>query len=66
MDQRLPAAISFIKDNKLNEFFEGDVTEIGIVVQGGIYNTLLRSLYQFGLADIFGNSRLPIYVLNVT
>jgi len=66
VDQRLPAAISFIKDNKLNEFFEGDVTEIGIVVQGGIYNTLLRSLYQFGLADIFGNSRLPIYVLNVT
>jgi indolepyruvate ferredoxin oxidoreductase alpha subunit len=66
VEKRLPAAISFIAENRLNEFFDGDLEETGIIVQGGIYNTLLRSLYQFGLADIFGKSRLPIYVLNAT
>jgi len=66
VEERLPAAISFIAEKRLNEFFQGDVTGTGIIVQGGIYNTLLRSLHQFGLADIFGACRLPVYVLNVT
>src|SRR6185437_722263 len=39
---------------------------VGIIVQGGLYNTLMRSLAIMGLADIFGCSRIPIYVLNVT
>ena len=66
IEHRFPAAIKYIKDNKLNEQFDGDVPEVGIIVQGGIYNTLLRALHQFGLADIYGEARLPIYVLNVT
>ena len=65
IDQRLPAARKFIRDNRLNEVFDGDITRLGIVVPGGLYNTLLRRLSQFGLADDFGNSRIPLMVLNV-
>jgi indolepyruvate ferredoxin oxidoreductase alpha subunit len=63
---RWPAAVRFIVENGLNEMHDGDLDEIGIVVQGGLYNTLLRSLELMGLADIFGKSRIPLYVLNVT
>jgi len=44
----------------------GDLADIGIVLQGGLYNTVLRSLEMMGLADVFGKSRIPLYVLNVT
>jgi indolepyruvate ferredoxin oxidoreductase, alpha subunit len=63
---RWPAAVKFIEDNKLNEFFDGDLSDIGIVLQGGMYNTTLRALELAGLADSLGHSRLPLYVLNVT
>ena len=66
IEHRLPTAIRYIADNKLNELFDGDVDDIGIIVQGGVYNTLMRSLNQLGLADIFGESRVPVFVLNVT
>jgi indolepyruvate ferredoxin oxidoreductase alpha subunit len=65
-DVRWPAAIKYIQDNRLNEFFDGDADDVGIVVQGGLYNTTLRALEMLGLADSFGHSRIPIYVLNVT
>src|SRR5436190_10746942 len=64
-DVRLPAARKYIAEHKLNEIFEGDVRGVGIVVQGGLYNGLLRALRLLGLADDFGASRIPIYVLNV-
>ena len=35
-------------------------------MQGGMYNTALRALEILGLADVFGESRIPLYVLNVT
>ena len=63
---RWPAAVRFITEHRLNEMTDGEFKEIGIVVQGGLYNTLLRSLELLGLADTFGRSRIPIYVLNVT
>src|SRR5262249_34462690 len=62
---RLPAARRFIAERKLNEVFAGDEKAIGIVVQGGLYNGLVRALRQLGLADDFGNCRIPVYVLNV-
>ena len=65
-EKRLPAAVKYIQDNRLNEFFDGDANDIGIVVQGGLYNTTLRGLELLGLADSFGDSKIPIYVLNVT
>jgi indolepyruvate ferredoxin oxidoreductase alpha subunit len=64
-DVRLPAARKYILDNKLNEIFPGDLRDIGIVVQGGLYNGLIRALKMLGLADDFGASRIPIYALNV-
>jgi indolepyruvate ferredoxin oxidoreductase alpha subunit len=65
-EKRLPAAVKYIQDHQLNEFFDGEASDIGIVVQGGLYNTTLRGLELLGLADSFGESRIPIYCLNVT
>ena len=63
---RWPAALKFIQDKKLNEFFAEDSADIGIIVQGGLYNTLVRSLERLGLADIYGQTKIPLYVMNVT
>ena len=63
---RRPAAVKYIQDHRLNEFFDGDANDIGIVVQGGLYNTTLRGLELLGLADSFGDSKVPVYCLNVT
>jgi indolepyruvate ferredoxin oxidoreductase alpha subunit len=43
-----------------------DAKDFGIVMQGGLYNSVLRSLELLGLADAFGQSQVPLYVLNVT
>jgi indolepyruvate ferredoxin oxidoreductase alpha subunit len=66
VEQRWPAAVKFIEDHQLNEVFDGDADDIGIIVQGGIYNTVMRALQTMGLADAFGETRVPVYVLNVT
>ena len=66
VEKRWPAAVRFIERYGLNEFFDGDADDIGIVMQGGMYNTALRALEVLGLADVFGASRIPLYVLNVT
>ncbi len=64
VEERLPAARAFIRDRKLNEFFAGDLADIGIVVMGGLYNGLMRALMRLGLADLYGETRIPIYCLN--
>jgi len=66
IEQRWPAAVKFIKERKLNEFFGLENADVGIVVQGGFYNSVMRSLQQLGLADVYGETSVPIYVLNVT
>jgi len=63
-DVRLPAARKFIAEHRLNEVFPGPES-IGLIVQGGLYNGLMRALRILGLADQFGASRLPILALNV-
>jgi indolepyruvate ferredoxin oxidoreductase alpha subunit len=65
IEQRLPAAQKFIRDHKLNEVIPGDLGEVGIIVLGGLTNSLLRALARLELADLYGVSRIPIYVLNV-
>lgn len=65
-EERIPAARQYIVDNKLNELFPGKHADVGIIVQGGLYNTLIRALQQFGLADAFGQTDIPLLVLNVT
>ncbi|GAB4172049.1 MAG: indolepyruvate ferredoxin oxidoreductase subunit alpha [Rhodocyclaceae bacterium] len=66
IEVRRPAAIRFVRENRLNEFFAGESGEIGIILQGGLYNTVIRALQALELADAFGASRIPLYVLNVT
>jgi indolepyruvate ferredoxin oxidoreductase, alpha subunit len=66
IEQRWPAAVKFIHERKLNEFFGPENADVGIVVQGGFYNAVMRSLQQLGLADVYGETAVPIYVLNVT
>ncbi|NQV55878.1 MAG: indolepyruvate ferredoxin oxidoreductase, partial [Rhodospirillales bacterium] len=66
VEERLPAAQKFIVDNELNEFFDGDVDSVGIILQGGIYNTLINRLDALGLGDVYGKTRIPLMVLNVT
>ena len=65
IDERLPAAQAFAREHKLNEFFDGDLKDLGIIVLGGLTNTVLRALERLGLADNFGNARIPIYCLNL-
>jgi len=66
VEHRMPAARKFIVEQGLNETFEGDLDDIGVITQGGLYNTVLRALDRVGLADLYGKSRVPIHVLNVT
>ncbi|AXV16781.1 indolepyruvate ferredoxin oxidoreductase [Neorhizobium sp. SOG26] len=65
IERRWPAAVNFIKERKLNEFFGPKEGEIGIITLGGHYNGVMRALQQMGLADVYGNSLVPIYVMNV-
>ncbi|MFO1218068.1 MAG: indolepyruvate ferredoxin oxidoreductase subunit alpha [Burkholderiaceae bacterium] len=65
VEQRWPAAVKFITERGLNEFFDGDLAHLGIVMLGGHYNNMLRALRLLGLADLFGASRIPLYVMNV-
>ncbi|TMG76471.1 MAG: indolepyruvate ferredoxin oxidoreductase subunit alpha, partial [Betaproteobacteria bacterium] len=66
VEVRWPAAVKYIRENRLNEVFAGEMTDIGIICQGGMYNAVIRALQTLGLADAFGNARVPIYCLNVT
>jgi indolepyruvate ferredoxin oxidoreductase alpha subunit len=65
-EERIPAARSYIAEQGLNELMPGRHADLGIIVQGGLYNALMRSLQQLGLADAFGSSDIPLLVLNVT
>ncbi|MBB3179339.1 indolepyruvate ferredoxin oxidoreductase subunit alpha [Variovorax sp. Sphag1AA] len=62
---RWPAAVKFIEERQLNEFFSEGADDIGIIVQGGSYNTLMRALERLDLADVYGNTKVPLYVMNV-
>ena len=66
IEVRMPAAIKFIRENELNDHFDGDIDDVGVICMGGLYNATLRALVQAGLADAQGNSRIPILALNVT
>jgi len=65
VEERMPAARAFIREHKLNEVIPGDLNDIGIIVMGGLTNSVLRALERMGLADVFGVSRVPLLVLNV-
>jgi indolepyruvate ferredoxin oxidoreductase alpha subunit len=66
IQKRWPAAQKFIQDNALNEWFSDGTQDFGIILQGGMYNTTIRALELLGLSNIFGDSKVPLYILNVT
>jgi indolepyruvate ferredoxin oxidoreductase alpha subunit len=66
IEVRWPAAVQYIRAHGLNETFPGELDDVGILCQGGMYNVVIRALQQLGLADAFGASKLPIYCMNVT
>src|SRR5438067_10563260 len=51
IDVRWPAAVKFIKDRGLNEVFAGEMQELGIICQGGLYNAVISALQMLGLSD---------------
>jgi indolepyruvate ferredoxin oxidoreductase alpha subunit len=68
VNERWPAALAFIEEHCLNEVFPGAAgfDDLGIIVQGGNYNALVRALERLGLADVYGRAKIPLYILNVT
>lgn len=64
VENRWPNAEKFILDRQLNEFF-GEGGRTGIICQGGMYNGVIRALQRLGLADLHGQTEVPIYCLNV-
>jgi indolepyruvate ferredoxin oxidoreductase alpha subunit len=64
--KRWPAAQRFIEEHGLNEFVAENAQDFGIILQGGMYNTTIRSLELLGLSDAFGDSAVPLSILNVT
>ncbi|MDX1780735.1 MAG: indolepyruvate ferredoxin oxidoreductase subunit alpha, partial [Thalassovita sp.] len=63
--ERMAAARAFIAEHGLNEVFDGSQGDVGLIVQGGLYNALIRALTELGLADGSGQCDLPIMALNV-
>ncbi len=66
IEERWPAAEAFITEHRLNERFGPAEAPVGIVLQGGMYNGVIRALQRLGLADLYGETEVPLYVLNVT
>jgi indolepyruvate ferredoxin oxidoreductase alpha subunit len=66
IEKRWPAAQRFVQEQGLNEFFSDRAQDFGIILQGGMYNTVVRALELLGLSNAFGDTQVPLYVLNVT
>src|SRR5215204_95117 len=60
VEVRQPAAERFIVEHGLNEFLPGERSDLGIIVQGGITNVLVR-----GLDRLEVEGQVPTLVLNV-
>lgn len=66
IEDRWPAAVEYITSRGLNEVLGAGTADVGIIVQGGVYNTLNRAMELLGCSDAFGNTQVPVYVMNVT
>lgn len=65
IENRWPAAEKFILENGLNERFGPQDGKVGLICLGGMYNSVIRALQRLGLADLSGNTEVPLYVMNV-
>jgi indolepyruvate ferredoxin oxidoreductase alpha subunit len=61
IEKRMPAAQRFIVERGLNEDFAGAADDVGVIIQGGLFNTFERAAEVAGIAGV-----LPRHVLNVT
>ncbi|UWQ40943.1 indolepyruvate ferredoxin oxidoreductase subunit alpha [Leisingera aquaemixtae] len=65
IENRWPAAEKFILEHGLNERFGPQDGKVGLICLGGMYNSVIRALQRLGLADVSGNTDVPLYVMNV-
>ncbi|MBK8908128.1 MAG: indolepyruvate ferredoxin oxidoreductase subunit alpha [Rhodospirillales bacterium] len=65
IEERLPAARRFIVEHSLNEEHPGDGRPLGIILQGGAYGVVLRALRLLGAAGAYGDTPVPLLILNV-
>lgn len=64
LTKRLPAAQNFIVEREINERFGAKDAKVGLILQGGAYNTVIRALNRLGLADLYGDTEIDMLVLN--
>ncbi|MBR9651554.1 indolepyruvate ferredoxin oxidoreductase subunit alpha [Thalassovita aquimarina] len=64
LTKRLPAAQNYILEKGINERFGNPSGKVGVILQGGTYNTVIRALNRLGIADLYGDTELDILVLN--
>jgi indolepyruvate ferredoxin oxidoreductase alpha subunit len=62
--ERLPAARRYIVEHRLNEHRPGTEEHLGIIMQGGLWNTTMRGLHVLGMADLHGRTAVPMLILN--
>src|SRR5919198_2972802 len=62
VEDRLPAARRYIREHALNQALPGLYDDVGIIVMGGLTNSVLRALMRLDLADVYGASLVPILV----
>lgn len=65
VEVRRPEAEAFITRHGLNEDFGPADGDVGILIQGGLYNALVRAMSQHGLTDAAGKPLWPVKALNV-
>ncbi|QEW23120.1 2-oxoacid ferredoxin oxidoreductase (plasmid) [Paracoccaceae bacterium] len=64
LTKRKPAAEQFILDRGINERFGSPASKVGLIIQGGTYNTVIRALNRLDLADLYGDTQVDILCLN--
>ena len=52
-------------DTNLGAAGTSGFSDVGIIVPGGLYNTLNRAMEHVGCSDTLGNNGIPLYILNV-
>src|SRR5882762_7795804 len=62
--ERLPAAQRYIVEHRLNEHIPGPESHVGLIMQGGLWNTVARGLHVLGLGDVYGRTPVPMLILN--
>ncbi|WP_417248656.1 thiamine pyrophosphate-dependent enzyme [Celeribacter sp.] len=64
LTKRMPAAKDFILEKGINERFGNPKGKVGLIVQGGTYNTVIRALNRLDLANLYGDTDMDMLVLN--